>query len=72
MTGDVRKRQEAVEVQSNDHKLNDTKRTQVIVLKDEPTTTLDAIALLLGLTVVALLFNTVAPHAYMVSTIGFS
>ena len=46
---------------------SETKRSHVSVIKDEPTIALDAVALLLGLTLVALLFNTVAPMSYMVS-----
>ena len=71
MTEGLRKRQEAVPGQLNVQKPNkagNTRGTQVVVPKDEPTVALDALALFLGLTLVALLFNAVAPDPYMVST----
>ena len=70
MTENLRKRQGRDDSQSNalaPTSSKDTARPQVLVLKEQPTTALDAIALTLGLTLVALLFNTLAPHSYMVS-----
>ena len=65
-----RKRKEGIgPAQASVHKSQqaiETTRISASPVRDEQTLALDAIALVLGLTLVALLFNNVASNAYMV------